>query len=350
MADGSHSDPTILDVARMAGVSAMTVSRALRGHASVHPRTRELVQRCAQQLGYRPHRWARSLVTRSSKIIGVVVPDISHSYFAEITAGVEEVAEQAGYDLLLCHSRMDPLRERNEINMLLESRVDGLVVASEQGESMFLDLHRRHFPFVLVDRYFPPHQLPAVRVSDIDVGRIATEYLIQLGHRQIGHILGPNLSVGTLRHRGYVEALHGHGLPVRKDRIVAGNFGPEGGRIAMQQLLQLKNPPTAVFAANDPMAVGAYFACRDAGVRVPEDISIVGAGSIEGSNLPTPFLTTIDWPCKDLGRSAARMLLTTIANPEQASGETVFEPKLLVRASTAPPNPLRAARRAGSRR
>lgn len=341
MADGSHLDPTILDVARMAGVSAMTVSRALRGHSSVHPRTRELVQRCAQQLGYRPHRWARSLVTRSSHIIGVVVPDISHSYFAEITAGVEEVAEEAGYDLLLCHSRMDPVRERKEINMLLESRVDGLVVASEQDESMFLDLHQRHFPFVLVDRYFPPHKLASARVSDLDVGRIATEYLIRLGHRQIGHILGPNLSVGLLRHRGYVEALRAHGVQVRKERIVAGNFGPEGGRSAMQQLLHLAHPPTAVFAANDPMAVGAIFACRDAGVRVPEDISIVGAGSIEGSNLPAPFLTTIDWPRRDLGRSAARMLLTKIANPEEESSETVFDPQLLVRESTAVPNVLR---------
>jgi DNA-binding LacI/PurR family transcriptional regulator len=350
MADGSHLDPTILDVARLAGVSAMTVSRALRGHAAVHPRTRELVQRCAQQLGYRPHRWARSLVTRSSRIIGVVVPDISHTYFAEITAGVEEVVEGAGYDLLLCHSRMDPLRERKEINMLLESRVDGLVVASEQDEAMFLDLHQRRFPFVLVDRYFPPHKLPSVRVSDIEVGRIATNYLISLGHQQIGHILGPNLSVGMLRHRGYVEALRAHGLPVRKERIVAGNFGPEGGRNAMQQLLRLTNPPTAVFAANDPMAVGAIFACREAGVRVPEDISIVGAGSIEGSNLPSPFLTTIDWPRQELGRSAARMLLSAIANPEQAAGETVFDPQLLVRASTAEPGTMRKKSRAGSRR
>src|SRR5947209_3244005 len=201
---------TIVDIAKKLKLSPMTVSRALTGSAEVSESTRQRVIRCANALGYQPNRWARSLVTRRSSIIGVVIPDIAHSFFAEITCGIEEVVETAGFDILLCHSRGDAEREKAEINMLAGSRVDGLIVASEQPEKApqpFTRLAEAEIPFVLVDRFFPASSFPCVRVDDRVVGRLATECLIGLGHTRIGMIEGPNLSTASLRRKGYLDAL-----------------------------------------------------------------------------------------------------------------------------------------------
>ncbi len=329
---------TILDIARELGVSAMTVSRALRGRPEVQPRTRERVNQVAQRLGYRPHRWARSLVSRRSWIIGIVIPDISHGYFAEITGGVEPVIEAAGYDLLLCHSRRDPERERQEVNMLLESRVDGLIVASEQpGPEFFRALLARRTPLVLVDRYFPALRLPSVRVDDVAVGRLATQHLLRLGHRRIAHLHGPALSPAELRLRGYRQAMRQRRIAIPSAWVVGGAFDIASGVQAMKQLLRLRPRPTAVFAANDPMAFGAILACREAGIAVPREISIIGAGNIEGDNHPNPFLTTMNWPRRELGQQAGQLLLKLVAQPERAPADIIYRPALLERQSTAPP-------------
>lgn len=316
----------------------MTVSRAITGNPEVSESTRRKVLRCAEAVGYRPNRWARSLVTRKSSIIGVVIPDISHSFFAEITYGVEEVLEKAGYDILLCHSRGNVDKERAEIDTLIDSRVDGLIIASEQPETSpqpFQILIDRHIPFVLVDRYFPKSGLLAVRVDDIAVGRVATEHLIELGHERIAHIEGPRLSVSSLRRRGYLNALKAAGLTVNRRYLARGNFDIPSGIEAMNQLLSLNPRPTAVFTANDPMAIGAVYACRAAGLRVPEDVSIVGAGNIEGPHNPNPFLTTIDWPRTELGRRAGELLLQSMeATPDDRPEDKIFQPSLLVRQST----------------
>jgi LacI family transcriptional regulator len=331
---------TILDIAKKVGVSAMTVSRAMTGSTEISETTRQRVLDCAKALGYRPNRWARSLVTSRSSIIGVIIPDIGHSYFAEITGGIEEMVEKAGYDLLLCHSGMDPARERAEIDTLIGSKVDGLIIASEQAQDSpqsFSDLKKRKIPFVLIDRFFSEALFPAVLVDDQEVGRLATRCLIDLGHKRIAFLHGRALSPAALRYKGYRNALRQGGIPYRKDLVESGNFDIPSGREAMNRLLQMKSPPTAVFAANDPMAIGAVYACRDAGLGVPSDISIVGAGNIEGAHHPNPFLTTIDWPRRELGRSAAAMLLGQINNPRKpAKGKKVFTPTLLIRQSTGP--------------
>lgn len=337
----SKTGTTIVDIAKKLKLSPMTVSRALTGNREVSDRTRQKVLRTASALGYRPNRWARSLVTRRSSIIGVVIPDIAHSFFAEITCGVEEIVEKSGYDILLCHSRGDAARERDEVNMLVGSRVDGLIVASVQPErtpDVFTSLKDMRMPFVLVDRFFPASDFSSVRVDDKSAGYLATQCLIDLGHTRIAHIKGADISPGSLRRRGYLAALKAAGIASDPDFIVEGRFDLESGREAMHRLLALKQRPTAVFAANDPMALGAVYACRDAGLEVPRDMSIVGAGNIEGPHHPNPFLTTIDWPREELGRVAAAMLLERIHKPEQpAPPGKVLEPRLLVRQSTAKP-------------
>jgi LacI family transcriptional regulator len=275
-------------------------------------------------------------------MIGVVIPEIAHSFFAEVLSGAEHALDQSGYDILLCHSRLDAAREKSEVEALTASHIDGLIVAPVQPEKspgLFLELAERRVPFVLVDRFFPGYDFPSVRLDDAAAGYEATSFLLKLGHRRIAHISGPPLSPVSLRKRGYLRALRECPGAVRQNQlIVAGGLDTESGREAMQALLSQKPRPTAVFAANDPEAVGAIWACREAGLDVPGDISVIGAGNIEGVYHPNPFLTTIDWPRQELGRVAARILLDLIdktnKEPERSH---VYQPQLLVRHSTAPP-------------
>jgi LacI family transcriptional regulator len=335
---------TIVDIARKLDLSPMTVSRALTGNTEISGKTRERVLRAAAAMGYRPNRWARSLVTRRSSMVGVVIPDISHSFFAEITFGVEEALEKANYDIMLCHSRGDAQRERAEVAALVSSGVDGLIIASVQPENQPEALAAElgpGVPVVLVDRYFPKAQHASVRVDDFETGRLATSHLIELGHERVAHIAGPALSPASERKRGYLAAIRKAKLPYKQ--IVSGNFEIAGGQEAMARLLAGPEPPTAVFAANDPMGIGAVYACRAAGLRIPDDISIVGAGNIEGPHHPNPFLTTVDWPREELGRTAAEILLELIGEREPAETVKVFAPRLLVRQSTAPRRRLSAS-------
>jgi LacI family transcriptional regulator len=319
----------------------MTVSRALTGKSAVSLKTKERVLRCAAELGYQPDRWARSLVTRRSSMIGVVVPDIAHSYFAEITFGIEDVIDTAGYDILLCHSRGDVQKENAEIRTLVGSRVDGLIIASEQYDRrppVFVELRTQNIPFVLIDRFFPKTDFLSVRPDDRAVGRLATQCLIDFGHRRIAHIQGPAVSTGSIRYRGYLDALRTAGIDANQEWIIAGDFYIDSGRDAMKRLLSLKTRPTAVFAANDPMAIGAIYACRDAGLRIPEEMSIIGAGNIEGGHHPNPFVSTVDWPRAELGRTAATLLLEAInGDRRRKSAIRVFAPRLLIRQSTGRP-------------
>lgn len=331
---------TLSDIARTLGLSAMTVSRAFTGSEQISESTKQAVLQCAKELGYVPNRWARSLVTRRSSIIGVLIPEISHTYFAEVTCGVEEIVDKTGFDLLLCHSRGDAEKERAEIHMLIGTRADGLIIASVQDaktERPFSELEDAGIPFVLVDRFFPDRRFSSVLVDDLAVGEIATKHLIDLGHKLIAHIQGPPVTPALLRKRGYLSVMKANGIAVDKEWITGKDFVNTTGYACMRKLLQLRPRPTAVFAANDPLAIGAVKACREMGFRVPEDISIVGAGCVEGDHNPNPFLTTVYWPNQEMGRAAAQLLLDAIANSE--GGEThirTFAPKLLVRHSSGP--------------
>jgi DNA-binding LacI/PurR family transcriptional regulator len=330
---------TIEDIGRELGISAMTVSRALNGHPHVKEETRERVLSTAARLNYRPNRWARSLATQKSHLIGIIVPDISHNFFSEITRAVQDSIEPRGYALMLCHSAGDPERERAAIETLLGSRVDGLIVASSRDAGdpgIFLELVSGGTPFVLLDRYFPELACPCVRTDDLMVGRLATQHLVDLGHSEIAHICGPEVTTSKLRFQGYVAVMEENGLPVRKEWLGGETFGFETGYEAMQSILAQAHRPTAVFAVNDPTAVGAIQACREAGLSVPDDISIAGAGCIEGRYHPNPFLTTIDWSRQELGECAARMLLDGIGRGGPAEGGWIAEPRLVVRQSTAP--------------
>ncbi|MFL6446621.1 MAG: LacI family DNA-binding transcriptional regulator [Bryobacteraceae bacterium] len=331
--------PTITDIARRLGTSAMTVSRALTGKPEVSEEMRQKVTECAKMLGYQPNRFARSLVTQRSNMVGVVIPEIAHLFFADVISGIEEVLDEANYDILLCHSRGDPERERAEIRTLIGSHIDGLIVAPVQplkSPELFLDLQNQQVPFVLFDRFFPGYDFPSVRLDDVAAGRSAAEFLVQLGHERIAHIAGPSVSPAKLRRQGFVSALRKAHVPISSDWIVRASFDMEGGRHATETLLSRALVPTAIFAANDPLALGAVYACREAGLRIPQDISVMGVGNIEGPCHPNPFLTTIDWPRQELGRKAASFLLDALSSQGKHPSSTfVFQPQVLARHSTA---------------
>jgi LacI family transcriptional regulator len=239
MARSPRNPPTIIDIAKALGVSAMTVSRALNGKAEVSADVKQRILECAERFGYRPNRWARSLVTQRSHMIGVVIPEIAHSFFAEVLSGAEDALDQSGYDILLCHSRLDAARERSEVEALTASHIDGLIVAPVQPEKspdLFLELEQRQVPFVLVDRFFPGYEFPSVRLDDAAVGYEATSFLLELGHRRIAHISGPPLSPVSLRRRGYLRALREYPEAVReKQLIVRGRLDMKSGHESMKQ-------------------------------------------------------------------------------------------------------------------
>lgn len=290
-------------------------------------------------LGYQPNRLARSLVTQRSYMVGVVIPEIAHLFFADVISGIEEVLDQANYDILLCHSRGNPERERAEIRTLIGSHIDGLIIAPVQpmkSPELFLELQSQEVPFVLFDRYFPGYEFPSVHLDDVAAGRSAAEFLVHLGHRRIAHIAGPAVSPAKLRRQGFVNTLRKAQVPIGSDWIVQASFDMEDGRRATGKLLSRAPVPTAIFAANDPLALGAIYACREAGLRIPQDVSVMGVGNIEGPYHPNPFLTTIDWPRQELGRKAASFLLDALSQPEINSRSSyVFQPQVLARHSTA---------------
>lgn len=316
----------------------MTVSRALNSRGSVREETRRRVLDKAAELNYRPNRWARTLVTNRTHIIGLVVPDISHTFFGEITRGIQEVIEEQGYNLLLCNTGRNPETEIREVDALLSSRVEGLIVASEQPEGSaeyFARIVRQGIPLVSIDRFFPKLKCSRFTTDDYQAARLATEHLIELGHRKIAHVRGIRTSAARLRMEGYRDALRSHGLRQDPSWVVCGNFRVDESREATKLVMALRNRPTAILAGNDTSAFGVIQGCRDLGLKVPGDVSVAGLGNIEGDLHPNPYLTTVHWDRLTMGRDAGRALLSLIASgPGKTIVRKVYPPILVVRRST----------------
>jgi LacI family transcriptional regulator len=331
---------TTHDVAKRAGVSQPTVSLVLskNARARVSPETRERVLLAAQELGYVPNVVARSLVRSRSYAIGVIVPDLRNPFFAEVVSGAERVASEAGFAVLLCETREIP-RERH-IQALLERQVDGIMVdaigAASLPESMLAGVN-----LVLIDE--PPDRWPGVASDAIGAGRLAAEHLLSLGHERFGFI-GPatNVHAIRMRERGFVQALAARNIRLESRMLRRVAATAAGGQAGMRALLDLDKPPTAVFCINDLVAAGALKVCSIDGVKVPDEMSIVGCDDIELSSLVVPELTTIAIPARELGARAARMLLNRLQSNEVeprvgTRPQRTIASRLVVRGTTAPP-------------
>lgn len=334
----SHLPRTLIwDVAREAGVSIATVSRALNGKVDVAAATREKVLRIAQQKGYATNQHTRVLEGR--RMIGFTVPQVSSLHFMEIMQGVAETLEEYDASLIVCPTAYRSEQEKSLLDRLSHGGVEGalLILPSESGAEL-LQLYQRGYPFVIIDPHFPVSEhLFVVAAANMAGARQATEHLVALGHRRIGVITGPaSLCATTDRLAGYHAVLTRAGLAIDPALTIVSDFSVEGGEQAARRLLGLSEPPTAIFAFNDSMAVGTLRAAKERVLRVPEDLSVMGFDDAAFATYITPELTTVHQPTRELGRVGAGLLVRQLRGQPIEARRVELSTSLIVRASTGP--------------
>ena len=329
---------TIHDVAAAAGISYGTVSRVLNDAPNVKAETRERVREAMERLGYVVDRRARSLAGGRSQVLAVLVPDLGTGYIGEIIRGIDAEVELAQYDLLLYTTHRQAAKETSYVANIARGMADGLVlVLPSDLQAIVEHLRQIAFPFVLVDYQGVEEQVPAVCATNWQGAYNATEYLIELGHRRIGFITG-DMEMAAARNRlaGYQAALRTHHLPGEPSLVRNGQFHYSDGYAATAALLALPNPPTAIFASNDDMALATMDALREQGLRVPDDISVVGFDGIPQAALVHPPLTTVSQPLAKMGRVATQMLLDRLKDPGKPVRRIELPTELIVRGSCRP--------------
>ena len=332
------SQVSIKDIARAARVSHPTVSRALRGDPLVNRQTAEHIRRIADRMGYRPSAVARSLVTRKTKIIGVVVTTVTDPFVGEVVEGIEFAANARGYSPVLANSNADPEREQQIVHSFHEQRVDGIIVTSSRVGALHApQLSQLAVPIVLINNQHDGQFTHSVMIDNVPASRAAVAHLVELGHRRIAY-LGDQFGFQseTERLAGYRQALAQARIRFQRQLVAQGDGKAEGGRLAMAKLLALAEPPTAVFCYNDMSALGAMRAIRAHGLIVPADISIVGFDDLFLSSYTNPMLTTVRQPKRQMGEQAMESLFQLLGGKKARSLIRV-KGELIVRESTAPP-------------
>jgi len=324
------------DVARLAGVSTSTVSHVINKDRFVSEAIIEKVEAAIKTLNYAPSALARSLKLKQTRTIGMLITASSNPFYSELVRGVERSCFERGYSLVLCNTEGDEQRMNRNLEMLMQKRVDGLLLLCTETHQPSLDIIRRYpsIPTVMMD--WSPFEGDSDLIQDNSLlgGDTATQYLIDKGHTRIACITGPlDKTPARLRLEGYREAMARSGLTVPADYEVIADFEFGGGFDAMQKLLAHATPPDAVFIGNDAMAVGAYQALYQAGLHIPEDMAIVGYDDIELARYMTPPLTTIHQPKDELGELAIDVLINRMAEPELTQQRLQLTPELMVRGS-----------------
>ncbi len=334
--------PTISDVAQIAGVSKSTVSRVLTGHTLyLRPETKEKVRQAITQLSYRPSLPARSLTSKRTCTAAILISDISNPFYAEVIRGVEEVAQPQGYDIFLCNTHYSTDRGLAFIRSLADKQVDGvLIMSSSVSDEWVLELANHHIPTVVLDWEMPPPpgQIGLIKV-DFDSGiQAAVDHLVTLGHRHLAHLSGPlHLRTSLLRREAFLKAVTAHGLDPAQTVTIEGDLQIKGGQTALAQILALPQPPTAIFAANDLMALGLIRAARAQGLTIPHHLSLIGLDDIWLAADMEPPLTTVALPRYELGRLAMQMLFNLLENERPEPARQQVSTHLVLRQSTAPP-------------
>jgi DNA-binding LacI/PurR family transcriptional regulator len=336
--------PTILDVASRAGVSKSLVSLVMRGAPNVSDQKRAAVLAAAEELGYRPNLVARSLVERRSRHLGVMISDFHNPFFADLVSGLEEGAHAEGYRLVMNTGRRVTAQEESAIEALIELQVDGLVLAGARVPMRVIAAVAEFLPVILVSRSSRKPNVDVIVNDDRAGSALAVDHLVQLGHRRIAHIDGGDGANAAPRRRAYEAAMRRHRLESEIINVRAA-FTAEAGAEGAHELSRLRRPPTAIFACNDRAAIGALGALSQRGVRVPEDMSVVGYDGIATGSLPQIDLTTVAQPRYEMGRSAVGLILERIRGQRAEARRVVLPPQLVVRGTTAPPPRLR--RRSG---
>jgi len=326
----------IKEVAERAGVSTATVSRVINQNSNVKPHLRESVLAAIAELHYSPSRLARHLRSQSTRTIGLIISDIQNPFFTSLVRGVEDVAYQNGYSILLCNADEDPTKEQLYVEVLRAERVAGAIVACT-GETCCPALLESSLTWVAVDRRVSDLTVDTVVVDNVAGARQAVLHLLDLGHRRIGLIGGPvAVTTGRERRDGYLAACAARGLPVPADLLLSGDFKEASGRRLASELLARPEPPTALFVANNLMTMGALQAMQEHAVRIPQDISVVGFDDVPWMSLLQPPLTVVRQPTYQIGKEAAELLFRRLREgPQKPTESIVLQPELIIRGSTA---------------
>lgn len=340
---GGRKRPTQADVAKLAGVSQALVSYVLNDNSniSIPDETRQKILKAIDQLGYVPDSIARSLRTRKTSTIACVMPDITNPFHTVFAKGIQDITEKHNYDLILYNTARIAVKEHKSLRLLLQRRVDGVIMTALHLKAEdFLALLERNIPVVVQGPNVMPLQvngfpLDSLHVNDVAAARTTVSYFIERGHTRIGMIAGErDTPPRRQREFGYRQTLSEYNLPIDEDLIRGGAFKEEGGYQSMQNLLKLPDPPTAIFAASDLMAIGAMTAIKEAGLKVPNDVAVIGFDDIPIAKLISPALTTIAQFEDKLGQRAAEMLFDRLNGGGSEEGRREEMPyKLVIRES-----------------
>jgi LacI family transcriptional regulator len=328
------------DIARDLGVSVVTVSKVVRNLPEISDETRRRVLKRIKELDYRPNQAARSLATGRTFMMGLIVPDLVHPFFAQVAKGASRTFREKHYGMMISSSEQDPELEKQEIPQMLGRGLDALLIASAQWRvESFRWIEEQGKEYVLIDRKFEGLAAHFVGTDDVAIGRIATEHLIQSGCRRIAHLGGRDVSTAMGRLQGYRQALGDHGLPVDPEYIQrlasADDEGDASGYEGMQRFLKLKTRPDGVFCVNDPIAMGAMEATLDAGLHVPRDVAIIGCGNVTYARMMRVPLSSVDQNSEALGERAASLALKIANSKTPLRPQTILlPPSLVAREST----------------
>lgn len=326
----------IREVAERAGVSAITVSRAMNNSGAVHPATRERINKAIAELHYVPNTLARSFRSKQTCLLALVLPDVTNPFWTTIARGVEDTASRNGFHVILCNTDESSEKEANHLSVLLQRRVDGIILAPTSGDKrIILPLKQHSMPCVLVDRRVDGAKCDTVVSNGHDGAMKMTQHLIELGHRRIAIVAGPDaIWTGWERVEGYRQALYENGLLVNPDYIVHGSYNEASGYELVKHLLALDPRPTAIFAGNNFLAVGALHALREAGLRVPEDVALAGFDDIPQGSLISPALTVVSQLAYEMGVSAAESLISRLSGKYRGKPrDIVFDTCIIIRES-----------------
>ena len=327
--------PTMEDVAARAGVSRALVSLVMNNSPRVSAQRRDAVLTAARELGYSPHAMARSLASRTSTVLAVMVSDLRNAFFAEVVEGLDAAARAAGFEVVLNTGGRSPSRERAAVHSLLTFRPAGVALLSPVLPAAAIGEAAHQCPIVLVSRNSRLRGVDTVNDDGTAGARLAVDHLAELGHRRIAHFDGGGAAVSSARRRGYLTAMAGHGL---EPLVVASEHTDTAGAVAVAELLRLPGPrPTAILAGNDFNAVGAISALEEAGLRVPQDVSVVGYDNTSIAAMRHISLTTVDQPRAKLGALAAEALVQRVRGERTIPVRHLLHPSLVVRATTSPP-------------
>jgi LacI family transcriptional regulator len=333
-----NSEPTIHDIARELQISASTVSRALNDNPRISMKTKEKIKALALSLGYRPNTLASNLRNKKSNTIGIVVPLINRHFFSSVISGVEDIAYKAGFTVVISQSNDLAQKEIDIVQSMFANRVDGLIISIAMKTSTFEHLklfRKKHIPLVFFDRAVPEIDTDKIVVDDFAGGFRVTQHLIDQGYKRIGHLAGPqNLTTYFDRKNGYMDALRKNGIPFDESLIHVNKLTSDDGILAVKHLMSLLNPPDALFCGNDTTALSAMIYLRDLGIRIPEDIGIVGFSNEPFSKVVSPSISTIAQPGFEMGQKAAELIIRKIENKERTYQTIILPTELIVRESS----------------